>query len=101
MPKDVPAYSVKHLKRRLLQYFKDKITVTERPGSANIITFKDAAANILAESYQAQMDNNEDNEIKGEVNQMRKMIGTIMKEQATAEYFFPCAGDIKQTRRAS
>ena len=29
------------------------------------------------------------------------MIGTIIKEQATAEYFFPCAGDIKQTRRAS
>ena len=53
LPKDVPAYSVKHLKRRLLQYFKDKIIVAERPGSANTITLKDGAANILHESYRA------------------------------------------------
>ena len=53
LPKDVPAYSVKHLKRRLLQYFKDKIIVAERPGFANTITLKDGAANILHESYRA------------------------------------------------
>ena len=53
LPKDVPAYSVKHLKRKLLQYFKDKIIVAERPGSANTITLKDGAANILHESYRA------------------------------------------------
>ena len=87
LAKDVPAYSVKHLKRRLLPYFKDTITVTERPGSANILTFKDIAANILHESYQTQMEDNEDSEIKIKVNQMGKMIGTIIiiKEQATAD----------------
>ena len=68
--------------------------MTERPDSAIIITFKDATANILHESYQAQMEDNEDDEIKSEMNQMGKMIGTIIKEQATAEYFYPCAGDI-------
>ena len=40
------------------------------------------------------MEDNEDDEIKRELNQMGKMIGTIIKEQATAEYFCPCAGDI-------
>ena len=72
----------------------DKITVTERPGFANIITFKDAAINILYDNYQAQMEDNEDDEIKGEVNQIGKMIGTIIKEQATTEYICPCEGDI-------
>ena len=39
-PKVVPAYSVKHLKKeRLLQYFKNKITKKERPGSVVILTF--------------------------------------------------------------
>ena len=68
--------------------------MTEFPGSANIRMFKDDAANILHESYQAQMEDNEDDEIKREVNQIGKMIGAIIKEQATAEYFYTCAGDI-------
>ena len=50
LPEDVPAYSVKHLKRRLVKYSNDKITVTECPDSANMRTFKDAAANMLHES---------------------------------------------------
>ena len=68
--------------------------MTERPGFANIITFKDAAIKILYDNYQAQMEDNEDDEIKGEVNQMGKMIGTIIKEQAATEYICPCEGDI-------
>ena len=68
--------------------------MTERPGSVNIIMFKDTKANIFHESYQAQMEDNEDDEIKRELNQMGKMIGNIIKEQATAEYFYRCAGDI-------
>ena len=40
------------------------------------------------------MEDNEDDEIKREVNQMGKMIGTIIKEQATAEYFCKCSGDV-------
>ena len=68
--------------------------MTERPGFANIITFKDAAIKILYDNYQAQMEDNEDDEVKGEVNQMGKMIGTIIKEQATTEYICPCEGDI-------
>ena len=40
------------------------------------------------------MEDNEDDEIKREVNQMGKMIGTIIKEQATAEYFYQCSGDV-------
>ena len=40
------------------------------------------------------MEDNEDDKIKREENQMRKMIGTITKGRATAEYFYPCTGDI-------
>ena len=40
------------------------------------------------------MEDNEDDEIKKAVNQIGKMTGTIINEQATTEYFYPCAGDI-------
>ena len=45
-------------------------------------------------NLKAQMEDNEDDKIKREVNQMGKIIRSIINEQATAEYFYPCAGDI-------
>ena len=68
--------------------------MTERPSSTNITMFKDATAKFLYESCQAQMEDHEDDEIKSEVNQIGKMIGTIIKEQLSAKYFHPGAGDI-------
>ena len=45
-------------------------------------------------NLKVQMEDNEDDKIKREVNQMGKIIRSIINEQATAEYFYPCAGDI-------
>ena len=45
-------------------------------------------------NLKAQMEDNEDDKIKREVNQMGKIIESIINEQATAEYIYPCAGDI-------
>jgi hypothetical protein len=47
----VPAYSTKHIKRRLLEHFGDQITISEVDGKSNVVTLKDTAASILCESY--------------------------------------------------
>ena len=54
LPRDVPTYSSKHLKRKLIQYFGSRITITE--GIPNVISFKNTAANILYDTYQEQIE---------------------------------------------
>ena len=51
LPKDVPAYSTVHIKRRLLEHFGKEVTVAEIEGKKNVVTFKKKAAAILYGSY--------------------------------------------------
>ena len=45
------AFSVKHMKRRLNDYFGDRIFITQLNGKPDVVTFRDNASTILFEFY--------------------------------------------------
>ena len=47
----VNPFSLKHMKRRLLDYFGEKVIITEMKGKPNIITLRSTASNILQKFY--------------------------------------------------
>jgi len=45
------AYGRQHMKTKLLEYFGDKIVITDINGKPNVVTFRTLAAAILQEFY--------------------------------------------------
>ena len=51
LPDGVPAYSTKHLKLKLMEFFGDQLIVSEVEGKMNVLTFTRSATTILHQSY--------------------------------------------------
>ena len=65
LPLYVPSYSTRHIKRRLLEYFGDQVTISELDGKVSVVALKDTAVSILHESYtQCAQDSEDDETIK-------------------------------------
>ena len=47
LPSDVPPYSCKQIKRKLIEHYGSQINISALDGVQNVISFKDTAANIL------------------------------------------------------
>ena len=60
MPEDVPVYSIKHIKRRLIKHFGKTINVTELVDKVNLVTLKHRAASILRMSHKSGVEINSD-----------------------------------------
>ena len=54
LPKGVPAYTIKHLKRRLTSKFGPDITFADTSGMSDVVTLTTHASEILQQSYQEQ-----------------------------------------------
>lgn len=92
LPVDVPSYSTRHIKRRLLERFGDDLTVSELDGKTNVVTLKERAETILHESYVAAAVD-EDSDIEN--IRLARSVGSIIKqdiqniEQSTDVYPTP------------
>ena len=77
LPKDVPAYSTRHIKRRLIEYFGKQLTITEVEGRPSVITLRDTAATILHETYVASaMEIDDEEDIR-----LAKQVGSQIKQE--------------------
>ena len=59
---DEEAYSLKHLKRRLLEHFGDAIVFSEINGKPNVVTFLSTANKILSNFYSNKKEDNSESE---------------------------------------
>ncbi|KAK2717493.1 hypothetical protein QYM36_006317 [Artemia franciscana] len=72
------AYSVKHIQRLLLESYGDRVLITDLPGKASIVTFRETAHFILNEHRTLPKDQSEDVEIMN----MIKTVARIIKNEA-------------------
>ena len=56
LPSDVPPYSCKQIKRKLIEHYGSQINISALNGVQNVISFKDTAANILYDTYREIID---------------------------------------------
>ena len=57
---DIEPFSFKHMNKRLIDHFKDRIIITELAGKSNVVTFRSTASVILHQFYESPK--NEDSE---------------------------------------
>ena len=93
LPIDVPAYSVKHLQRKILQHFGDRITVSGSQGDTNVITLHEKVNSILHNTYVDQDIELEDQGIS-DANKIGVDIGNILRENHLSQEYYASAADI-------
>ena len=74
LPEAVPAYSLKHLSRRLQEHFDSEISVTEVPGKSSVVTFKTSVSAILQESLRQE---EKSNNIKSVGKNIKEVLQTM------------------------
>ncbi|KAK2725706.1 hypothetical protein QYM36_000263 [Artemia franciscana] len=72
------AYSMKHIQRLLLESYGDRVLITNLPGKASIVTFRETAHFIMNEHRTLPKDQSEDVEIMN----MIKTVARIIKNEA-------------------
>ena len=60
LPSDIPVYSTKHRKRKIMEIFGDEVSISEQNRVPDVITFKEKAATIFRESYLNESVENDD-----------------------------------------
>ena len=78
LPKDVPAYSIKHIKRRLYQNFGEKVIIAEVEGRPNVVTLTESATSLIHQSYASS---SSDMLEEGEDIRTAKEVGCNIKEK--------------------
>ena len=85
------AYGRSHMKTKLLEYFGDKIIITDINGKANVVTFRTTASAILQEFYfrerQDDLDINE--EQMNIIKTAAKLIKNDLKSIPTSSDSYP------------
>lgn len=72
------AYSPKFLSRRLQDHFKDDIIITEKRGTAGVVTLRPAAKTILQDFY-CRPKQNSDDEKSSIIKTAAKLIRSELK----------------------
>ncbi|XP_071081970.1 uncharacterized protein [Haliotis cracherodii] len=94
LPSGIPPYSLKHFKRRLLQYFESRITIAEVDGRPNVVTLTDEACSILHESYhESQVDNTANEDLKA-AKSIGQTVKNHLKDMAPNTDVYPQPGEI-------
>ncbi|KAK2702739.1 hypothetical protein QYM36_018660 [Artemia franciscana] len=68
------AYSVKHIQRLLLESYGDRVLITDLPGKASIVTFRETAHFIMNEHRTLPKDQSEDVEIMNMIKTVARII---------------------------
>ena len=91
LPSDVPAYSTKHLKRKIIERYGDEVNTSKEGGVADVITFKTNASNILRESYlnESVVCNEQTEENIKMAISLGKIISSDLEEVSTSAEYYP------------
>ena len=93
LPTEVAPYSAKHLKRRLIEYFGEHISIAEIDGKANIVTLRAKATTIMHDSYYDIASNEYDDGIE-----MAKQLGSVIRNELSQLEqpldIYPTPGDV-------
>ncbi|KAK6186089.1 hypothetical protein SNE40_008194 [Patella caerulea] len=92
------AYSSTYMKKKLLEYFKDQIIVTELNGIPNVVTFKATASTILNEFYNHPK-NQDENETKMYIiKAAAKLIQSDIKDLPVCKDKYPSPHDLSSVQ---
>ena len=87
-------FSLKHMKRRLLDYFGERVIITEMKGKPNIITLRSTASNILQKFYSLPKPEDTEQQKLRVIETAAKLIHTDIKTVDTRKDIYPSAEDI-------
>ena len=89
------AYSVKHMKRKLVEHFQDKIVISEMYGVANVVTLRSTCSSILHD-YFLSNDKDQDDEQKKKhlILTAAKLIKSEIKEIECSKKEYPKSSSI-------
>ena len=87
-------FSLKHMKRRLLDYFGKRVIITEMKGKPNIITLRSTASNILQKFYSLPKPEDPEQQKLRVIETAAKLIQTDIKTVETRKDIYPSAEDI-------
>ena len=88
------AYSVIHMKRKIIEHFGDSIIISELNGKHNVVTFKDSADAILHDFYRRNVIGNKESETKMIIRTAAKLISSDIKDIQTNKEEYPSSNDI-------
>ena len=83
------AYGRLHMKTKLLEYFKDKIIITDINGKPNVVTFRTTATAILQEFHKRQDDVDIKEQQMNVIKTAAKLIKNDLKSIATSGDSYP------------
>lgn len=92
---DIEPYSFPHMKQELLNYFGDRIIITEINGKQNVVTFQTTASKILHEFHQKSTTNLID-EKKSIIQTAGRLIKQDIKNIVQNRDFYPTVEDINE-----
>ena len=82
-------FSLKHMKRRLLDYFGERVIITEMKGKPNIITLRSTASNILQKFYSLPKPEDPEQQKLRVIETAAKLIQTDIKTVETRKDIYP------------
>lgn len=83
------AYTIVHMKRKLLKHFGSSIIITEINGLANVVTFQATASNIINNFYKQPKDLSQEDEKKLIIETAAKLIKSDIKTIDTNKSTYP------------
>ena len=83
------AYGRHHMKTKLLEYFGDRIVITDINGKPNVVTFRTTAAAILQEFYIQQDDVDIEEQKMNIIKTAAKLIKKDLKSLPTSSGNYP------------
>ena len=91
LPVDIPAYSTRHLKRKVCEYSKERLTVAEIDGISNVLSLKVKDASILHDYFNISQ---EDDEHLRVAKESGPVVKTCLKSLKQNPVVYPSPHDI-------
>eukprot|EP00794_Sanderia_malayensis_P021141 gene21141-23219_t len=88
------SYSAKHMKKRILEHFRDEITITNINGRSDVVTFRTTAALILHQFHSLPKINDPEADKAHIIKAAAKLIKNDIKLRETSKSHYPPIDDI-------
>lgn len=91
------AYSIKHMKQKLLDHFGDSIVIGSVEGHSDVITLKENASTIIHEFHKRQQSSNDEEEKAKIISTAAKLIKSDIVSMSTPTDMYPSISDVSST----
>ena len=92
---DIEPFSFKHMNKRLIDHFKDRIIITELAGKSNVVTFRSTASVILHQFYESPKNEDSESEKYRLIETAAKLIKNDAKLMRTDSSVYPSSEEIR------